>query len=298
MKKTVAVVVTFNRKELLRRNLAALLSQTHSDLDIMIIDNASTDGTREYVDDIVKENNITYVCLKENIGGAGGFNYGIKKAAEDKYDYIWLMDDDTIPEPDALEKLFCADALVGGSYGFLSGMALWRDGTPCRMNRQKLIAYRPADSDEIKKKLIRTNYATFVSFFLKAETVKKVGLPIKEFFIWGDDVEYSTRIADHFDCYVVKDSIVLHDTQNNAGSDIVKDDSGRLMRYRFAYRNEVYIAKKRGFFAVVRQLAKILYHTLRIVFISKGNRIEKLKIVIKSSFEGISFNPSVEHVKD
>ena len=74
MKKTVAVVVTFNRKELLRRNLAALTSQTHSDLDIMIIDNASTDGTREYVDDIVKANNITYVCLKENIGGAGGFS--------------------------------------------------------------------------------------------------------------------------------------------------------------------------------------------------------------------------------
>ena len=69
------------------------------------------------------------------------------------------------------------------------------------------------------------------------------GLPIKEFFIWGDDVEYTRRIALREPSYLVEDSQVLHDTKNNVGSNIVYDDE-RIDRYRYAYRNEMYIARR------------------------------------------------------
>lgn len=296
--KTAVVVVTFNRKELLKKNITALLSQSRRDFDIIIIDNASTDGTAEHVGELVKKNGICYITLDENIGGAGGFNTGIKTAVTHGYEYIWLMDDDTYPEPDALEKLFEADRLLGGSYGFLSGKALWRDGSPCRMNEQKLLKYRDGDDELVKNGIARTNYATFVSFFLKTETVKKAGLPIKEFFIWGDDVEYSGRIADSHDCYVVNDSRVLHDTQNNAGSNIAIDDSDRLSRYHYAYRNEMYIARRRGIKGIVRQLAKITLHIVRVLFRSKNNRFKKWGIILKSSVAGIRFNPAIEYIGD
>ena len=96
MNKTVcAVVVTYNRKELLCRNIESLLNQTHP-VDILIYDNASTDGTeselrnRGYLD----KSNIIYVKGEYNGGGATGFSKGEKLAFDKGYDYIWLMDDD------------------------------------------------------------------------------------------------------------------------------------------------------------------------------------------------------------
>ena len=130
MKKVAAIVVTYNRKELLRECLQALLAQTIPDLDILLIDNASTDGTKEYITDIVEENpSIRYMNTGSNLGGAGGFHCGLKKAYERGYDYMWIMDDDTIPYPDALEQLFVADKRLKGRYGFLSSGVLWADGS-------------------------------------------------------------------------------------------------------------------------------------------------------------------------
>lgn len=87
--KVAAVVVTYNRKELLRECLNALLNQTRPLDEIIVIDNASTDGTQEM---IAKEfPYITYVLMSENIGGAGGFHEGMKLAYEKGYDWIWVF---------------------------------------------------------------------------------------------------------------------------------------------------------------------------------------------------------------
>ena len=103
-----AVVVTYNRKELLRECIEALLVQSMNQLDILLIDNASTDGTYEYVEDLVMENDtIYYMNTGSNLGGAGGFHYGLKEAYNRGYDYMWIMDDDTIATPDALKNTRC-----------------------------------------------------------------------------------------------------------------------------------------------------------------------------------------------
>lgn len=90
-----AVVVTYNRKELLKRNLDSLLIQTYP-LDILIYDNASTDGTYQYLLDLGYLNNehITFIRGDINLGGAGGFSNGEKIAFQKGYDLLWLMDDD------------------------------------------------------------------------------------------------------------------------------------------------------------------------------------------------------------
>ena len=296
-KKVIAVVVTYNRKELLKQAIEALLNQEYDNCDILIVDNASTDGTEEYIANLLNNSKIIYENTGANLGGAGGFNYGIKKAIELGYEYIWIMDDDTIPYKDSLKELINSDEALQGDYGYLSSIALWKDGTPCKMNRQKICKDWYTNAGYLKYSLVKTDYSTFVSFFIKASVVTEVGLPIKEFFIWGDDVEYSNRISKKYNCYIVGNSQVLHSTNNNEGSNIAKDDEKRISRYKFAYRNEIYIAKKNGLKGILRQMAKIALHICRVLIHSKGHRLKKIGIILGSSLKGIFFNPKVEYIK-
>lgn len=296
MNNIVVVVVTYNRKKLLKENIEALLNQTNKNFDVFIIDNASTDGTQEYIKEYTENHSIKYFNTGVNLGGAGGFNYGMKKAVEANYKYIWAMDDDTIPYENALEKLILADEKLKGNYGFLSSIVLWKDSTICKMNKQKICKNWHEDGQYLKDTLIRTYYATFVSFFIKSETVKKEGLPIKEFFIWGDDVEYTDRLSKNNKCYIVGNSQVLHKTNNNEGSNIAKDEKNRIDRYKYAYRNEMYVAKRNGIRGITRQICKILLHIIRVIIYSKKNKMKKIWIILKSSFKGILFNPKIEYI--
>ena len=293
-KKIVAIVVTYNRCKLLEECIEALLNQLYDGLDVLVVDNNSDDGTEDFIKKKYKNNKrIIYKNTHANLGGAGGFNFGMKEAIKLKYNYLWLMDDDTIVKEDSLIKLLDADMELKGKYGFLSSRALWTDGNICRMNRQKI--YKNSKLNTYY--LSHTYYTTFVSFFIKTDVVKDVGLPIKEFFIWSDDVEYSRRIDQKYNCFVVEDSKVIHKTKDNKGSNIVYDDA-RMERYRYAYRNEAYIARHYGFKLKVRQFLAVNYRLLAVLLLSKKYKIKKAKIIIGSSLEGMKFNPKVEFVDE
>lgn len=289
----VAAIVTYNRKKLLKECLEALLKQTQTGFQIIVIDNASTDGTAEFLESYIEAGKIIYQNTGENLGGAGGFNRAIRVALNYKADYIWLMDDDTIPAVDALEKLLEAAKALNYKFGFLSSKAVWKDGQLCRMNEQKF--FRNPEIMIGSERLLRCRQATFVSFFVKTSIVKKLGLPISEFFIWGDDVEYSRRISAKMMSYYVPSSCVLHKTANNEGSNISTDDSSRMNRYRYAYRNEMYIARKEGAGRMMYQVCKIIYHIVRTLAFSKEKRFEKVGIIIGASLEGCHFNPVIEY---
>lgn len=110
--------------------------------DILIVDNASADNTGAWCKNIKSDyapptfnGEVHYFNTGRNIGGAGGFNYGMRKAVEMGYEYVWIMDDDCIPNPDSLEKLMEADEILGGhdKYGYLSSAVLWTDRTECKI---------------------------------------------------------------------------------------------------------------------------------------------------------------------
>lgn len=124
MNKEVAVVlVTFNRLELLKKSINSVLSQTTPVKKIFIINNHSTDGTENYLKGYQNDNRFKVINLKENLGGAGGFSAGLKAAYGDgPYDYYWIMDDDTLPEPDALKNLLKVELPAG----VLASNVLWR----------------------------------------------------------------------------------------------------------------------------------------------------------------------------
>ena len=222
----------------------------------------------------------------------------MRQAYEAGYKYIWIMDDDAIVKKNALEELLRADHLLKGNYGYLSSAVFWIDGQPCVMNRPKLIKDWTSDLEYLSDGLVRTYYSTFVSFFVKSATVKELGLPIKDFFIWGDDVEYSNRLSKKYPCYVVGKSQVIHKTKDNNGSNIAKERGDRIGRYKFAYRNECVIARENGMKGRLRQFAKVNYNMLRVIFTSNPHKLKKLGVILSASIQGIFFRPKIEYVEE
>ena len=197
-KAVTAVVVTYNRLPLLRQCLAALRAQTVQGFTVLLVDNASNDGTADYIKALAMPG-LIYHNTGENLGGAGGFARGLEEAVRLGCEAVWIMDDDTLPEPDALEKLLEADA-ASGDYGWLSSRALAPDGTDQPMNLQRKTMYK--DIDSFDAPAVPAVMASFVSLFLRTRTVQQFGLPIAEFFIWSDDWEYTRRISRAKPCWI------------------------------------------------------------------------------------------------
>lgn len=292
--KIVAVVVTYNRKDMLKECITALLNQTYHDLDIMVIDNCSTDGTISLVKNI-NDSRVIYINTGENLGGAGGFQFGIREALERHYEYFWLMDDDSIPTTRALDGLIKAAQKIK-NYGFLSSKVLWKDHSLCKMNIPKVTINKKLDNFDGKPS--RIAMATFVSFFVPAKVVKKVGLPIKEFFIWADDLEFSRRISRKYPCYFIPDSIIIHKCKTNNGSNIITDEPDRLNRYQYAFRNEVYVYRREGVVGWLRIIAKPIVQTGKVLLHSKSQKKRRIRIIIRSTFNGFRFKPGIEYYKE
>lgn len=288
-----AVVVTYNRLELLKRCVEALRAQS-TGCDILIVDNASTDGTAQWA---AGQQDCRYRNTGSNLGGAGGFNRGMRWAVEAGYEFVWVMDDDTLPEPQALEKLLEADRALGGNYGWLSSVALWTDGGECKMNRQKLKKSYYDYSPFLKYGLVQAEQATFVSLFLRSQTVCRFGLPITEFFIWGDDLEFTRRIAVRggVPCFLAGQSQVVHATRNNEGSNIALDAPERIGRYFYAFRNEAYLYRQEGLKGRMYCFAKRGRDFLRIVKNGKP-RLPRFWVLVRGIWAGMRFNPKAELV--
>lgn len=301
MRKTAAVVVTYNRKEKLLRCIEAIRRQTSMvQPDIIIVDNGSSDGTEALVTEYMEAASsdtqkglIIYSNLRHNSGGAGGFCYGVRKAAESGYDYIWLMDDDCVPADDALEQFLRFDS-ENPDYGFLSGKVLWKDGSLCEMNIQRETVMR--DIRSIGTEPSGIEMASFVSLFIPARVVRDVGLPVRQFFIWTDDWEYTRRISRKYPCWLIPASEVLHDTEHNTGADIASSPDERTDRFRYLYRNDVVLYRREGLRGLAYETARLCVHAARIA-VSRHSLKEKLRrtgIMLGGTAEGLGFYPEPE----
>ena len=233
----VAVVVAYNRQELLRRCLDGLADQTVALMGAVVVDNASTDASGEVAS--THRLGAHVVELPVNTGGAGGFAAGIARALTrfPRADWIWIMDDDTIPTATALEALVRAAEDYPGTPALLASKAVWTDGAEHPMNRPRT---RPGLPPALHRhaalagaRQIRT--ASFVSILLNARAVREVGLPRASYFLWNDDFEYTSRILRGRVGLYVPGSIVHHLTRALGSSDA---DPGE--RFRFEVRNKVW----------------------------------------------------------
>lgn len=215
-----AVVVSYNRKDLLIECLEALLKQTRPVEGIYIIDNASMDGTPDmlkksgYITEIPPHNlkepwekefeienllnknkvKIYYLRMDKNTGGAGGFYEGVKRGYERGYEWLWLMDDDGIPSEYCLESL-----LLDAQKNKLMVI------NPLVINKEEpkmlsfgfdenILTVEDAIKLADKEGIIHNKANPFNGTLLHSNVIEKVGFIKREMFIWGDETEYFLRI--------------------------------------------------------------------------------------------------------
>lgn len=248
--KVCAVVVTYNRQDLLKECLNAILSQTYPVTKVLLVDNASTDGTHEMIDALyLSDSRMEYHALPKNIGGAGGFSAGMAMALKSAYDWIWIMDDDTIPDQTCLEKLLNVSTKTD-KISFLASSVYGIDGLPMNVPGAALTALEKNGYGSflrfLDSKMVQIESATFVSILVRYHAVKQVGIPCAFFFIWGDDVEYTLRLTNHYGpAYVVGDSKALHKRMGNANLSVYTEtNERRIAFYRYSVRNSLIVAKE------------------------------------------------------
>ncbi len=299
MNRVVAVVVTYNRKKLLLENIEALLS-SQSPLDIMIVDNASDDGTFEALAPYLEKENVFYFNTGKNLGGAGGFNFGMKEAGKKPYDYAWLMDDDTIPEPDALSSLLSKAALLDDNFSYLCSLVKFNDTELAFMNGPT-VAQNWVDSYELIKNnnLVPVESCSFVSCFVNMKYAKQVGLPVKEFFIYGDDLEYTLRLNKKAPSYWDMDSVVFHKMPSNENTTRVEETSAaRIGRIFYTYRNRMFIYKKSGAKDTIKYILKYFLSFFRILAKAKDHKFKRIWTMTRGLVCGIFFNPKIERYEN
>jgi GT2 family glycosyltransferase len=230
-----AVVVTWNRCDLLAECLRAVQAQTSPPERILVVDNASQDGTADLLRD--EFGDVDVVRTSTNLGGAGGFALGMAEALRQDCAAVWLLDDDTIPRPTALAELRRARQGYGYPPALVASRAVWTDGRDHPMNtpRAKPGARRREEAAARAVGCLPIRSASFVSVLVDAATARHRGLPVADYFLWNDDFEFTTRLIRGRRGLYCPTSVVVHKTAS-FGATLDPGD-----RFFYEVRNKVWL---------------------------------------------------------
>lgn len=262
---TTAVVVTFNRRNLLKRCLEHLRRQTVRLDSIIVVNNGSTDGTADWLDSQTD----LKVIHQDNVGGSGGFYRGIQQAYDDGYDWIWCMDDDVYPEPDCLEQLLKQD---DEKTGMLCPLKM-QEGKVFIAERKQFILSNPFKSfrtgylstkDVQDVDFVYIEGISFEGPLIKYDVVKRIGFPNKDLFLLYDDSDYSYRtVLAGYQIKLVTKAILNKELfySNDDKSTIIQKNKWKLY---YHIRNTTYFYRKYGknsWVRVIRPLRVLLQYT-------------------------------------
>ena len=286
-----AVIVTFNRIELLIKCISAVKNQSHAPNEIIVVNNGSTDETNSWLS---QQTGITLIN-QENSGGSGGQFTGIKHAYINGHDWVWCMDDDTLPSTDCLINLVNSKYFGVETTGFIASLVLWVDNSIHKMNIPYLKDPEYWVDKVMKNHCIAIKSCSFVSVLFSRRAIEKNGLPIKDFFIWYDDVEYTNRISQEFNGYLSLDSIAYHLTHRNEGSFVDQKPKEKIPenlrnRYKYGIRNKVFFYKNNDL-TIGQKILKLSYIIAQQVFWLLTGKISSSMLI--SCFYGLFYKPDI-----
>ena len=254
MQSVCAVIVTFNRKQELRACLASLMRAERTPETLIVVDNASTDGTPDFVRHEFPD--VQLIRLPANTGGAGGFKAGITAALQSGHGFIWLMDDDHTAEPGTLARLLeTAERTPGDAFGPVllspdnSDMlttSYFARGRVCR-------SYSELTSALGSDTLIRQFPTPFNGVLYRSDALRTLGLPDARLFIRGDDLDYWLRMQEEgLDAVVVSTARMHHPSMFHhdfvilraAGFILTAHYTGENLKDYCLFRNRAYCFKK------------------------------------------------------
>ena len=312
-----AIVYTYNRKELLVKCLRGLLNQTYPIDEIIVVDDASTDGTEQLLEQ--RFPNTTHIRLPQELGGAGAVHVGMKLAYKKGYDWAWVMDDDALPLPNALEEL--VKVIIGGqipldAIGVLLSRRVWPinrlDPTIPRTKFEIIegtafagfpLSRRKLGGSNSLRNVESVNYTFFSGMLVSRRAIERVGFPLREFFIFWDDIEYSQRLIDYgFNLYQVLTSYVIHPLWKPYKNKrflfrTISLEDYQDWRSYYVVRNEILMYKWQRHqyplrYTLLRTLLRISRWFLRGVLIQIILRLlvkdtGKIKFILKGAIDGL-----------
>ena len=203
--KIAVIIVSFNGKSYLGDCLRCLEEQTLAPEKVIVIDNNSKDGSVEFLKEysLKTELNLEFIFSKENLGFTGGNNLGMKKALEEKMDYIFLLNQDTEMEKDTLGKLleaadrekdlFCLQPLIL--------FADRKDVVQTAGDRIHFLGFGYLGDylvrlEDFKKKIKRREeipYASGAAMFIVSDALREVGFFDEDYFLYHEDMDLCLR---------------------------------------------------------------------------------------------------------
>ncbi|MCQ6254492.1 glycosyltransferase family 2 protein [Methanocaldococcus sp.] len=301
------VIPTHNRKKQVERLINSILENTYKNIEIIVVDDASTDGTYEYIkknfDDLT---NLKIVRNDKNLLLAGSRNKGINLS---KGELIFLVDDDNVLDTKCIEnlvKVIISDNKIGMvgpiMYYWKDKKRIWWAGTKRNMltSRTYFIGRDlPLPNEDVWETDDFPN-----AFMVKREVVEKVGIfDEKTFAIQYDEADFGMRVRQKgYKCLVVKNAIIYHDM--SLPEEMDKDRQFHIYDEKRAYymgRNRIIFHKKYSkwwqclIFILVYNWLVTGYYLKVILFESKKPFRERLKIAkvyLKGVVEGMKWTNS------
>jgi GT2 family glycosyltransferase len=268
-KNVAAIMVTYNRQDIVQEALDCLQAQTHQVAHIVIVDNNSSDNTIQVLlERKDKDPRISIVKSTENAGFGAGLALGMNWAlANLNPDYMWLMDDDSYPVADALALLL--KNILEYQYDVL-GLS----GYILTMGSKKKVVPQSNSAD--------VDFILIDNALVSIETIRKVGVPSGEFFMMCEDYDYCLRVkAAGFKLGVIKNN---HVTRLNLGSQ--KFSKATLWRGYYHSRNHLIILKRH--FTFVRFVNYIIVQLKYLVAsIQAPDRVTRIRFRLIGVFHGL-----------
>lgn len=319
-----AVVVTYNRCAMLEGCLDALIRQDRPLDEILVIDNASTDGTNEMLKQKYARD-ITHVRMEVNLGGSAGFYEGLRLAYEKGYDWIWAMDDDVEPVADALKAFVDSPAFNDPAVGLLASLVLdakpqnpvsnyedfngilgaspfsggWMPVARGHYKRFNSIMdfQLVVNKDSLESPLIPIEAAGFLGVMARREAIQAVGLPLKDLFIFWDDTEFIYRVSRRFKVFLVPSSKIVHWHGWDAPSPrkvfgYTKKGPGipfaQAWRLYYYIRNEIFVRQKyaKPWLSPIVP-AIVLIKAIAAAILFYDHKLGRCKILFRAGIDGV-----------
>ena len=266
-----AVIVTYNNPFMLEQVLRDLCRQTMKLHKILVIDNSDeTDATRGVT---VKFPSVSYIQMAENVGTAGGFHTGLREAVRD-CEWVLTLDDDVRLRADSMAALY---------RGFLD---LQREG-------HRLGAVRAVGARHGGGTPNRLDDFAWRGTLISAEAIRRIGLPLPEYFIYADDVEFSMRLGEHgYEAYDIPDSKIM---EQRTWDKLTKRILGKNVtcyaqdfRFYYALRNSIHAYKKHDRYrSLLRTIVYAVKMFLFFCVLHKEERGQKLRAVFQGVADGM-----------
>lgn len=284
-KRVAVVVVTYNRLNLLKEGIEAIKNQTHKPESIIVVNNGSTDGTDVW---LASQTDLT-VYNQQNVGGAGGFNRGIKEAYDANFDWIWVMDDDGYPAPNCLEMLLAA-TVKKPEVNVWGCIVVDRDNpSNLAFDCDQVIN----DTGEINWDIeFINNWAPFFNgVMFSREIIEKIGFPNPSLFIWGDEVDYMER-TKQIGVIASTTKAVFYHPKDRLYSTLYRDlyvyDGPINWKAYCFFRNRAYLGRK----YYNRTETGSLINQFRYFYKNRplGEFMKSVPLLLKAHMDGLNYN--------